>query len=324
MSNENRLDAFIEAKELWESVIVGQTEVYSGVGAFIKNNLAQGEDWATDTPQDIDDIYIAGFEEPIDGAGNILGSASPKFLNGQTKLPINGVMRFDSVDVGIFLRTDPSYWTNTIVHEMAHVLGYGTVWSQKGLLRTVNNRGSLSFDYLGLEAQREWEALGCTTSLPIESDFGPGTAGGHWDERCLTNELMTGLLNQGDGINILSRITIASFEDLGYRVNYDAAGAYDSSNVGAGCCNLEQRNLAPQAVEETLAPSKAPLSADLLETAAEEAAKQLQSARVNAPIEVPEGLEYVAGDMIKIFVIDDDGKIQDATFHWDDVKHRVR
>ena len=59
-----------------------------------------------------------------------------------------------------------------------------------------------------------WNAEGGEFELPIENIGGPGTAGGHWRESLLRNELMTGFLNLGE--NPLSRITAGSMRDLGY------------------------------------------------------------------------------------------------------------
>ena len=72
---------------------------------------------------------------------------------------------------------------------MGHVIGIGTLWS-------FNNLVIDDLDYLGEEAIdvriNDW---GCSSSAPpVETDFGPGTRGGHWDEDedCLQDEFMTG------------------------------------------------------------------------------------------------------------------------------------
>ena len=57
-------------------------------------------------------------------------------------------------------------------------------------------------------------------TLPIEQDGGIGVAHGHFDERCLFQELMTGMLGRK---NTFSNITIAVLEDLGFEVNYTQA-----------------------------------------------------------------------------------------------------
>jgi hypothetical protein len=53
---------------------------------------------------------------------------------------------------------------------------------------------------------------------------GAGTRDSHWRLAVLNNELMTGYLS--DVLKPLSRLTVASFEDLGYEVNEQAADAF--------------------------------------------------------------------------------------------------
>jgi hypothetical protein len=70
---------------------------------------------------------------------------------------------------------------------------------------------------------------------------GDGTFCGHWQEKCLGSELMTGYAGS---VNPLSRITIGSLEDLGYTVDYSTADVYGRSNLGVNCtCNRRQRSL---------------------------------------------------------------------------------
>ncbi len=63
------------------------------------------------------------------------------------------------------------------------------------------------------------------TVVPVANRGRAGTFGGHWRESVFGNELMTGFLD--GGVNPLSRMTIASLEDLGYSVNYDAADPFE-------------------------------------------------------------------------------------------------
>jgi hypothetical protein len=67
----------------------------------------------------------------------------------------------------------------------------------------------------------------------VERDFGGGTACGHWDEECMGNELMTGFL--GPSTSPLSRITVATLQDLGYQVDYSNADAFGRSDLAASC-----------------------------------------------------------------------------------------
>ena len=99
---------------------------------------------------------------------------------------------------------------------MGHVLGFGTVWMNNGLLE-----GDCSYA-LSSKASQEFQALsGCNTAVPLENDGGEGTECRHWEEDCYIDEVMTGFRS---GLLPLSRTSIASFEDLGYQVNHSHSG----------------------------------------------------------------------------------------------------
>ena len=119
----------------------------------------------------------------------------------------------------------------TILHEIFHVLGVGTLWDS-----LVNG----SREYTGVNALREYRNVVGNQQLefiPIEDDGGIGTADGHPEEGDgvvrmkngitypgLDRELMTGYSESvDDEPMILSRITVGFMEDLGYTVRYEGA-----------------------------------------------------------------------------------------------------
>ena len=65
-------------------------------------------------------------------------------------------------------------------------------WESTGVVTRRRQNGQNVYTYNGNNAIREWESICGNTPLPIETDGGDGTAGGHWDEDCLRGELMTG------------------------------------------------------------------------------------------------------------------------------------
>jgi Leishmanolysin len=108
-----------------------------------------------------------------------------------------------------------------IEHEMGHLLGFGTVWDLDNLVH--DTAGSNPW-FSGPNAQAAFHRALPTYSdkaVPVEAEGGSGTTLSHWRESVMTNELMTGFLNQG--VNPLSAITIESMADLGYTVNEQAA-----------------------------------------------------------------------------------------------------
>lgn len=156
-------------------------------------------------------LVINASIEAIDGAGKVLGSAGPwsTFKTASYTYSNYGRMRFDSADVG---RYSASRLVDLIVHEMAHVLGFGTLWAANGLYSYGSGK------YTGrnaLEAYRLESGNADATYVPVELGGGYGTANSHWDERDGGGgkELMTGWFDSGSTI---SKTTIASFADLGY------------------------------------------------------------------------------------------------------------
>ncbi len=184
----------------------------------------------------IDDVVIDADGVPIDGRGGILGQAGPTQLRPGSFLPAAGVMSFDTADLAM-MEADGSL-VSVITHEMGHVIGFGTNWDELGLRQ---GAGTVNPTFTGANAMREFATLSggaATRAVPLANVGGPGTRDAHWREAVFGNELMTGFLN--NGLNPLSRVTIAALQDMGYEVSYAAADpfvlptALDLALLGAG------------------------------------------------------------------------------------------
>jgi hypothetical protein len=110
---------------------------------------------------------------------------------------------------------------------MGHVLGIGTIWSNKRLLK---GAGTSNPTFRGTAAMKEYGKLKSvsTAPVPVENHGGQGTADSHWRETVFGSELMTGYV--ANPPNPLSRMTIASLQDLGYVVNMGVAEPYALPN----------------------------------------------------------------------------------------------
>jgi hypothetical protein len=146
---------------------------------------------------------------------------------------------------------------------MNHVVGFGTIWEDKGLIKAPTFAyslpafpdsavltGSVDPRFTGSTAMAQCSALGgsanhCTSNngVAVETCGDPGTADGHWREMFTTNctgstarspvggtpafdaELMTGYAEATVAMP-WSTMSIASFQDLGYTVNLLAADAF--------------------------------------------------------------------------------------------------
>lgn len=175
-------------------------------------------------------ISISAYSFDIDGASGTLGfgghSNTTNYTDYGFATPTGGYLALDNADLG---RLSESYFFAVAVHEMGHILGFNdTVWRQNGLV-DANGADTTYGNTPGIESRalavyrREFDPD--ATFIPLEEDFGPGTAYAHWDEALFGNpgaepgrstsnpELMTGFLS---GNWYVSETTIASFEDIGY------------------------------------------------------------------------------------------------------------
>jgi hypothetical protein len=214
-----QLQAFSDAVLRWESIITGD------LPAIV---VAPTQPFCPDAPvldETIDDLLIFVQLIPIDGAGGVLGSAGPCLVRSGTFLPPLGLMRFDTADF------DGGDLPPVILHEMGHVLGFGTIWSLKGLLLNPSMPNSPGVDtyFGGTQAIAAFNAAGGNgyggQKVPVENTLGgAGTRDSHWREGQLLHELMTGFLS--GPAQPLSAITIRSLQDLGYTVSVASADAY--------------------------------------------------------------------------------------------------
>lgn len=205
---ERQEQVFEDAAARWERIIIKDEPSFTGT---IPSAFA-GFPPAVDGT--LDDIVIEVVLAPIDGPGQILGQAGPRFVRTDNFLTLTGVMFFDVDDLDFLEELD--LFEEVIVHEMGHVLGIGTLWNVApfGFDRTLVEATDTNPFFTGKKANVHWNAEGGEDELPVEDIGGPGTRLGHWRESVLNNELMTGFLNLGE--NPLSRITAASMKDLGY------------------------------------------------------------------------------------------------------------
>ena len=161
-------------------------------------------------PKVVDDIYFTAQLKTIDGVGGILGQTGPTSLRTVGDLPATATMQFDSADAQHYV--DTGQFGVIVLHEMLHGVGFGSIWSYLGL-----TSGST---FIGAHAEAEYGVLigAGPTPVPLETGGGSGTAGSHWSEAVFDNELMTGYIDALP--DPLSKMTVASLQDLGYVVSY--------------------------------------------------------------------------------------------------------
>lgn len=306
---ETWMDAFALARNRWEEIIVDDGDPPRDL-----RDVLSGEDIATGLPSVVDDMYVACSVVPIDGEGRILGMAGPTLIKADSngnRIPVAGVMEFDKDDVDAL---GDEEWNNVIKHELAHVLGFGTMFELNGL-----HSGSTNSDlYLGEFANAEWETICPGGRIPIETDGGEGTAGGHWDEDCLAGELMTGFL--GDEFAALSRLSIAALRDIGYGVNMDAADPYSTNDLddcGSYCPTLRRTLRARKSYDRSMERVSKAGHQQVLSAAA----KAFAIRRSEAPVNLPSDMMYIGGEAITVYIRDFDGRIKGERVTYEETQH---
>jgi hypothetical protein len=80
--------------------------------------------------------------------------------------------------------------------------------------------------FTGSHAIQAYQAIGGDGDVPVENQGGEGTRDAHWRQSVLGNERMTGFSAAPGVPQPLSVVSLASFRDLGYAVDLDAADSF--------------------------------------------------------------------------------------------------
>ncbi|MCC7418927.1 MAG: hypothetical protein IT428_01480 [Planctomycetaceae bacterium] len=225
---ESQQEIFRQAADRWSEIIVGDIPDQTYYGVFI------------------DDVQINVSAKAIDGAGKVLGQSGPQRFRYGTSLPLISVMEFDTADLAAMERAGTLY--DVMIHEIAHALGLGSIWKQKGLLTGAGGAAPL---FTGKQAVAAYNEIFGTnaTGVPVEGNKSPvGSRDSHWSEAVFTNEVSTPYLT--GSVRPISRVSVASMADIGYRVNLDAADFYLPAGIagsvaggtgsGSGKAGLQQ------------------------------------------------------------------------------------
>jgi hypothetical protein len=176
----------------------------------------------------VDDLLLFVEFDEIDGPNGVLGQAGPCYIRSDSRIPLIGSLTLDAADLQQADLT--STLDDIVLHEIGHVLGFGTIWEEKGLL--TGARGS-DPRFTGAQALSAYRVSDPSpASVPVENAGSTGTRDGHWRDSVFGRELMTGFLNRAP--NPLSAITIGSLADLGYAIHLGAADVYSLVSPSTG------------------------------------------------------------------------------------------
>lgn len=198
---QDQEDLFRAAADRWEEIIIGDVpDVFvPGIGS-------------------VDDLVIDVRLSPIDAAGGVLAQTALVAARVGSFLPSAAFVEFDSADLTAL--ESSGQLRDVALHEFAHAIGFGAIWDDVAL---ISGAGGPDPRFLGTAATDEYNLrFGLNeTSVPVENMGGQGSVDVHWRETVFTNDLLTSVLDPG--ANPISRMSIASFRDLGYQVDLTVA-----------------------------------------------------------------------------------------------------
>ncbi len=241
----------LEAASRWESAIM------QGVADIDYSNSPLGAgQCATDSPvvdDVVDDIRMFVTIDSIDGPGQILARAGPCSIRVTTfegypdifGSVIVGSVEFDEDDINRL--SAQGIMISTVLHEMGHALGFGTVWDTFGLLENPSVGGDHNADthFTGPLARAAFEAAGGRNYrgaiVPVQSGGVDGSSDSHWRESVLGNELMTPWLSAN--IEPFSAITIEAMADLGFSVDPSVADRYRVANTSGDAAEIDPESM---------------------------------------------------------------------------------
>ena len=203
----------------WMAVIVEELPDYEFIQGW--SGRCGDHTYEITAGERIDDlrIYMTTFGE--DDHPTAVGWGGPSLLREETHLPVLGCVGFNLESANLL---------TTGLHEVGHVLGFGTVWRDLGLIQDLSrddpNADTHFNGPLAIVAFDDAGGTGYTgAKVPVKK-----MDGAHWrGEVFERGELM---LPWGGGQ--LSAVTVQSLADLGYGVDVSQADAFTLPGATAG------------------------------------------------------------------------------------------
>jgi hypothetical protein len=209
--------------ERWQRVIVAHTQTTQltepanrcFVGAPALNEM-------------VEDLLMFVQVTQLDGPGNAVARAGTCTVHAPSALAQMGVLQLDSADIQ--LQLGQGTLDNMVLHEIGHVLGFGTLWFARDLLQD----GATDNPFFnGALARAEFARVFpgyAGTAVPVENVGDMNTRNTHWRRSVFNNELMQGF---SSATMPLSRITIGAMGDIGYSVDLNAADPFVAPTAAA-------------------------------------------------------------------------------------------
>ncbi|MCU0549695.1 MAG: FG-GAP-like repeat-containing protein [Leptolyngbya sp. Prado105] len=215
-------DAINQAARFWEGVILNQTGITQT--NVLPINLTGEALVSQDGSADAGTLALSGPTLTLDAANNLV------ITRGSTTLNTRKIAEFNA---------NPIYLRDIMIHEFAHVLGFGTIWEPIAFTysdgtrvragQTWIDRSTATYRANSYAGQAYGDLLGGeATAIPIEP-----RVFFHWDERRFDAELMTPFAESPGVLMPMSSLTLGALRDLGWSVNFGAVQPYTLPAVAA-------------------------------------------------------------------------------------------
>jgi hypothetical protein len=176
--------------------------------------------------------------------------AQPKLVFEAGKVKINSGSSTLNTRRLAELNANPTYLKGVMIHEFAHVLGFGGLWqtvnytAPNGVVSKVgNNFVDLPTATYQANSYAGWVYGGLTgqrtpAAIPLDR-----LSLSHWDEGVFDTEMMTPISELLGVATPVSALTLAALRDLGWQVNMGAAEAYVLPRDQAASLTIDRSQL---------------------------------------------------------------------------------
>jgi hypothetical protein len=184
------------------------------------------------------------------GNANLLGFAGPDaVLTQQTFTPFGTINKSVALEGTLTINLDnlalfqlqPDLLVSTAAHEIAHVFGFGTLWTQNDLVGPVSGFGTVQY-FGGTHAVakfREESGNPVLPFIPLEQAGGGGSALAHWDDTGIfvannRQDIMLAVAPPPGVEETITETTFAAMADLGFAVDGVNGQLAAQPGLGAG------------------------------------------------------------------------------------------
>ena len=214
---DHQKEVIEHAARRWMSVVVGDLPDHEFAEGY--SRTCGGRPYEIPAGERIDDLRI--YVSSSVGSTFAIGEGAPHVLGESSRLPAVGCMsvRLDA----------PSYIFEIALHEVGHVLGFGTLWDDFGFIHDLSySDPNADTHFNGPKAIAAFDEAGGLDyegkKVPIQK-----RDGAHWRINGVSGDIM--LPGRIGGEGALTTITVQSLADMGYVVDVTEADQHSLNDA---------------------------------------------------------------------------------------------